>query len=161
PVHRVRLTRDVGNVTLDLNGVEVIDLNAGDGADTITVNNLSATDVREVDLDLTLDGQADAVVINGTEGADVGQIAAFDNGTRIGANVGSSPVVNIVDAEATRDTLTVNALGGNDVVNASGLTANLIGLTINGGAGNDTITGSQGNDTLTGGDGDDFLDGVA
>ena len=66
--------------------------------------------------------------------------------------------MNITGAEATNDTLTVNALGGNDVVDAFDLPANLIGLTINGGAGNDTITGSQGNDTLTGGDGDDIID---
>ena len=36
---RVRLTRDVGGVTLDLNGIETIDLNALGGADTITVND--------------------------------------------------------------------------------------------------------------------------
>ena len=37
--NRVRFTRDVGNVTMDLNGVEEIDLNALGGADTITVND--------------------------------------------------------------------------------------------------------------------------
>src|SRR5262249_49608002 len=153
-------TRDVGNVTLDLNGIEVINLNAGGGADSITVNDQSATDIFEVNLDLGfLDGQADAVVINGTEGEDFGQIADF--GGFIGANGGSFPFVNITGGEGTRDTLTVNALGGNDEVDASFLPASVIGLTINGGAGNDTITGSQGNDALTGGDGDDFIDGGA
>ena len=38
---RVRLTRDVGSVTMDLDGVEEIDLNALGGADTITVNDLT------------------------------------------------------------------------------------------------------------------------
>ena len=42
---RVRFTRDVGNVTMDLDGVETIDLNALGGADTITVNDLTATDL--------------------------------------------------------------------------------------------------------------------
>ena len=37
---RVRFTRDVGGVTMDLDGVETIDLNALGGADTITVNDL-------------------------------------------------------------------------------------------------------------------------
>src|SRR5262249_42899649 len=100
PFHRVRLTRDVGNVTMDLNGIEVINLNAGGGADSITVNDQSATDIFEVNLDLGfLDGQADAVVINGTEGEDFGQIADF--GGFIGANVGSFPFVNITGAEGT------------------------------------------------------------
>ena len=43
---RVRLFRDVGNVTMDLNGVENIQLNALGGADTITVNDLTGTDVK-------------------------------------------------------------------------------------------------------------------
>ena len=37
---RVRFTRDVGNITMDLDGVEEIDLNALGGADTVTVNDL-------------------------------------------------------------------------------------------------------------------------
>src|SRR5205807_2517931 len=67
PFHRVRFTRDVGNVTMDLSGIETIDLNAFGGADTVTVNDLTATDVFTVNLDLngssgTGDGQADAVI---------------------------------------------------------------------------------------------------
>src|SRR5262249_27961929 len=50
--HPVRLTRDVGGVTMDLDGVETIDLNPLGGADTITVNDTSATDLAEVDLNL-------------------------------------------------------------------------------------------------------------
>ncbi len=54
---RVRLTRDVGNVTMDLNGVERIDFAALGGADNITVNDLTGTDVQQVALDLGNDGQ--------------------------------------------------------------------------------------------------------
>ena len=103
------------------------------------------------------DGQADAVIINGTDGDDVGQIAAFDNGTSIVAVVSFFPFVNITGAEGTNDTLTVNALGGNDVVDASNLPANLIGLILNGGAGNDLILGSQGDDLVNGGPGNDMV----
>jgi hypothetical protein len=146
---------------MDLNGVEDIDLNALGGADTITVNNLAATDVHHLNLDLndntgTGFGQADAVIINGTDGNDAIQIGAFDNGTRISAVVGTSLSVDILGAEGVNDTLTVNALGGNDVVDASGLSANLIGLTLNGGAGNDTLIGSQGDDLVNGGAGADL-----
>ena len=74
---RVRLFRDVGNVIMDLNGVEHIQLNALGGADTITVNDLTGTDVTQVAIDLAGrpgsgqgDGQADTVIVNGTAGDD-------------------------------------------------------------------------------------------
>jgi hypothetical protein len=165
PFHRVRLTRDIGNVAMDLNGLEEIDLNANGGADTITVNDQTATDVFTVNLDLGGsgfgDGQVDAIILNGTEGDDAGQIADF--GTFIGANVGLFPFVNITSSEGTNDTLTVNALGGNDEVDASSLPAGLIKLSVNGGAGNDTVRGSLGNDTFVwnAGDGNDSVDGQA
>ena len=70
---RVRLTRDVGNVTMDLNGVEGLDLNTLGGADTVTVNDLTGTGLGQVNLDLasppgsgTGDGAADTVIVNGT-----------------------------------------------------------------------------------------------
>ncbi|MGY4332408.1 Ca2+-binding RTX toxin-like protein [Bradyrhizobium sp. LB7.2] len=66
--------------------------------------------------------------------------------------------VTIANAEAANDRLVIQALGGNDVIDAS-LLAAAIGLTIDGGAGNDTITGSQGADTLIGGDGNDNVTG--
>jgi len=49
-------------------------------------------------------------------------------------------------------------LPGNDTISAAFLPAAIIGLTIDGGAGNDTITGSQGDDVLIGGDGNDNRD---
>ena len=53
---RVRLFRDVGNITMDLNGVETIRLAALGGADTITVNDLTGTDVTQVAIDLAAAG---------------------------------------------------------------------------------------------------------
>ena len=44
---RVRFTRDVANIVMDLNDVESIDVKALGGADTITVNDLSGTDVTQ------------------------------------------------------------------------------------------------------------------
>ena len=49
---RVRFTRDVANITMDLNGVEHIDFNALGGADNIVVHDLSGTDVSQVNVDL-------------------------------------------------------------------------------------------------------------
>ena len=51
------LSRDVGNIAMDLNGVENIDFNALGGADTITVGDLTGTDVKQLDMDLRRGGQ--------------------------------------------------------------------------------------------------------
>ena len=72
---RLRLFRDIGNITMDVDGVETVDLNALGGADTITVNDLSATDVTAVNIDLAAtggggDSQVDNVIVNGTGGND-------------------------------------------------------------------------------------------
>ena len=82
---RVRFTRDVANITMDLNDVEGIDFNALGGADTITVNDLSGTDVTEVNLNLAAaggggDGAADTVIVNGTNGDDVIQVVGDASG---------------------------------------------------------------------------------
>src|SRR5262249_51493662 len=66
------VTRDIDNVRLDLADVETVDVNAGGGADNITVGDLSATPVTAVNVDVgpAGDGAADAVTVNGTEGND-------------------------------------------------------------------------------------------
>ena len=60
-------------------------------------------------------------------------------------------------AEATNDRLTVNALAGDDVVEASALAADAIQLTADGGDDDDVLIGGAGNDGLNGGAGDDVL----
>jgi Ca2+-binding RTX toxin-like protein len=55
--------------------------------------------------------------------------------------------------------LTVNGLGGNDVISAGSLQAGIIRLTLDGGPDADTLTGSQGPDFLIGGPGNDTLIG--
>ena len=67
--------------------------------------------------------------------------------------------MTIDGAEGANDSLVINALGGNDTINASGLAAGVIKLTIDGGDGNDTITGSDGADTLIAGAGNDVVTG--
>ena len=49
---RVLFTRNIANVVMDLNDIEAITFNALGGADTIVVNDLSGTDVTEVNLNL-------------------------------------------------------------------------------------------------------------
>jgi Ca2+-binding RTX toxin-like protein len=164
---RARFTRDVGTVAMDLNGLEQLDFDAHGGADVVTVNDQSATGLNTVDIDLGgsgATGDAAAVIINGTDGNDVGQVRSI--GTRVNATVSAIPFVNIT-GEGGLDTLTVNTGGGDDSLDASDLAATnasqFINLTVIGGPGNDTLTGSQGNDTFVWnpGDGSDTIDGGA
>src|SRR5215208_4135927 len=156
---RTRFTRDIAAITMDLNDVESIDLDALGGADTIDVGDVSGTDVTEVNTDLAVaggagDGQPDNVIVDGTDGDDVVVVAGDASGVAV---VGLAARVNITGAEAANDRLTVNTRDGADVVEASGLTADAIQLTVNGGAGDDVLIGGAGNDTLDGGDGDDVV----
>jgi Ca2+-binding RTX toxin-like protein len=67
--------------------------------------------------------------------------------------------VSVSGGIAGSDRLTVNALAGDDVVDASGVAADAMLLTLDGGDGDDILLGGAGNDTLLGGAGDDVLIG--
>lgn len=157
---RVRFTRDVANIVMDLNDVEHVNFAALGGADTITVNDLSGTDVTGIDLNLASssagmgDGQADQVIVNGTTGDNVATISGNAGNAVV---VGLAARVNLLASEPANDSLRINALAGDDVVDASGLTADVLQLTSDGGDGADVLIGSAGNDTLLGGAGDDVL----
>src|ERR1700690_2585163 len=156
---RVRMFRDVGNVTMDLNGIEHIQLATLGGADNVTVDDLSGTDAKQVAIDLSAtpgsgqgDGVADTVNVNGTAGDD--HISVVSNGSSVLVN-GLPAQVTINGVDAGLDSLVVNGGTGDDIINASGLHAGQVNLTINGGDGNDTIPGSAGNDPVIGGRGND------
>ena len=156
---RVTFFRDVANVTMDLNDVEIIDFNALGGADTIVVNDLAGTDVTEINLNLAAaggggDGAADTIVINATEGDDVVLVVGDSGDVTVS---GLAATVNITGFEAANDRIIINGLGGDDVIAGTGLDVGSIQLTADGGAGNDVILGGEGNDILLGGDGDDVL----
>ncbi len=160
---RALFTRNLGNIVMDLDDVETIDLNALGGADTVTVNDLSGTDVTEVNVDLagTIggtagDGAADTVIANSTNGNDIVDVVGA--GTSVSV-LGLAARINVTNSEGANDSLVIKGLGGDDAITATTLPAGVIKLTIDGGAGDDTILGSQGVDTLLGGDGDDFIFG--
>lgn len=160
---RVLFTRNLGNIVMDLDDVEAIDLNTLGGADTTTVNNLSGTDLTEVNINqagsiggTAGDAAADVVIVNGTNGNDI--IDVFGAGSSV-AVLGLSARVNVTGSEGVNDSLVINALGGNDGVTATTLPAGVTKLTVDGGAGDDNLLGSQGADVFLGGDGDDFVFG--
>src|SRR3954464_15286376 len=73
---RVRFTRDVANIVMDLNDVESIVARTLGGPDTLTVKGLSGTGVTSVVDNQAAtsggdDGAADSVVVDGTAGDDV------------------------------------------------------------------------------------------
>jgi Ca2+-binding RTX toxin-like protein len=161
---RALFTRNLGNIVMDLNDVESIGVNALGGADRITVNDLTGTDVIAVGISLastiagtTGDGQADAVIVTGTNSNDAVQVQGSPELVTV---AGLPAFVGVSRAEAANDELEINTLGGDDTISAVTLAAGTIKqLTIDSGAGNDLVIGSQGVDVLRAGDGNDVVTG--
>ena len=167
---RVLFTRDVANITMDLNDVEKIAFKALGGADKVTINDLSGTDVSEVNIDLggaggVGDGQLDQVTVNGTQHSDTISVLTFDDTVFIN---GIHAAVQVLHAESA-DQIIIKGGDGADTIIAQGLGAS--GLTLDGGNGDDsllsaslastTLIGGNGNDGLLGGFGNDLLIGGA
>jgi Ca2+-binding RTX toxin-like protein len=158
---RLRFFRNIANITMDCDGIEKVVFNALSGADQVTVNNLSGTQVTNVFVSLfnsagTNDGSADTVIVNGTDTNDV--IKVSGSATNIDVT-GLSAVVTILGGESGLDKLIINGLGGDDTIDASAVPAGAIDLVLNGGAGNDLLIGGAGNDVLNGQQGADTMIG--
>ena len=123
-----------------------------------TVNDLSGTDVSEglrqpCGGGSGGDGQADTIIVNATNGDDVIQIVNVNGVVRV---LGLATTVEIFNFDGN-DRLVIKGLGGDDVIEASGLSGLL--LTGDGGNGDDVLIGGAGADSLIGGPGDDVLIG--
>src|SRR5215211_7410595 len=154
--NRLRLFRAQGAITMDTAGVERVDLRALGGIDDTVVNDLSATDVKNIVVDLASDGAVDTTTVNGTAGNDTISIAPNAGAVDV---TGLAAAVKIERSEAANDVLNVKGLDGNDTISGSVGLAALIKVGIDGGAGNDTINGGDGTEVLIGGDGNDAIDG--
>ena len=160
--HRVRFVRNVGNITMDLAGVERIDTQALGGADTFTQHDLRGTDLVEDNVDLAgtpggtdSDRELDSVIVSGTARRDG---VSVSGSATTAAVRGVQAAVSVLHPDAT-DALRIEALAGNDVVEASQLTAGVLRYSASGGDGNDVLIGSAGDDTLQGDNGNDVLVG--
>jgi len=134
--NRLRFHRDIANITMDTDGVERVDFNALGGADLVTVNDLTGTDVRAVNVDLAGslggaagDSAADDVIVNGTDGDDRIKINGDDGDVKVSGLV---PTVNVLHSEIANDRLDIKTLAGTDTVNSAGLAAGVIELFVNG-----------------------------
>jgi len=131
---RLSFFRVQGNVTIDTDGVEIVDDNPLGGQDSVTVDDLTGTDVTETNIDLAgapggsvADGVADSVVVDAIDGDD--DIAIDGNGS--GADLtGLATAVSVSHADPT-DSLSLNTLAGTDNVLVNGV-AGLLQLLVDG-----------------------------
>ncbi|MCB0073272.1 MAG: hypothetical protein KDE20_17505, partial [Caldilineaceae bacterium] len=126
-----RVTLGDGTDTLSVAGVERLNVNAGGGTDvgdTVTINDLSGTEVQLVNLSVGTGD--DAVTIHGTSGAD--RVSMQDVAGTV-AVTGLSATINVLQTDATADRVTFDGDGSDDHLE---VTSNAATVTI------DTATGS-------------------
>jgi hypothetical protein len=133
---RALFLRDVADIRMDMDEVERLDLAALGGADSLTVDDMSGTDMREADVDLSAptgggDGTADTVTVNGTAKAD--RVDVETDGARVDVE-GLKTEARISGSE-TIDRLQVKALGGDDDVDVDQDVFALIGVFVDLGTG--------------------------
>ena len=132
--HRVRFTRNLGGIVMDLNDVEALDVNALEGTDSVTIGDLAGTGLTDVSVDLAnspgsdfSDGFADTVQVEGTAGVDT--IAATANGGAVDVT-GLAASVRIAHTYPALDGLTIDTLGGADDVSVAAAVNGLIRVTV-------------------------------
>ena len=155
---RVRLFRDVANVTQDMNGIENLALSPLGGADTVTVGDLTGTDLKHANVDLSAtggsgDGQPDTVTADGTDEPDTvhvgsdsaGDVVVSGRATELRVS-GSEPATST----SPGDTVQVNTLSGDDTITNGIGVSGPAAIGIDGGEGSDTVTysGTHGDDTI-------------
>ncbi len=131
---RVLFTRNLGGIVMDLGDVEAIDVRPAGGTDTVTVNDMTGTDLTRVDVDLagapgasTGDETADAVTVKGTPGDDTVSVDAAGAAVEVS---GLATFVRIVHAEPVLDTLVIDTLAGVDDVVVDPALAALIRVSV-------------------------------
>lgn len=147
----------IGAVNIDNHGIEDVVVDGQGGADTFVVDDLFTTEVVSLNLILgAADLAVDSVTINGRAANDTLLVSTPAAGSvRVS---GLRYNVNLTSAESA-DALTVNGNDGNDTMNVAVGVAPIIGVTLNGGAGDDVLSGDAAN--INGGDGNDTLIGSA
>jgi Ca2+-binding RTX toxin-like protein len=115
---RVRVTRNVAAVTMDVNDVEQANVRTLGGADNVTVGDLTGTGLKAANVDLAGfdgagDGSADTVTLNGSDRAE--RVRVDRAGSQV-LTTGLAAQTTITGSEAANDVLRVNTLGGRDDV---------------------------------------------
>jgi Ca2+-binding RTX toxin-like protein len=177
PTH---LSAVFGAAVIDNVGVEDVVVNPLAGNDTITVNDLFATEV--INVTILAGGGNETITVEGRNVADEIDISAAGTTVRL---EGLRYDVLVSGPAAGGDSLIVSGNDGNDFIKAQSGVEAIIDITLNGdndddvlsadailnggagddlligGAGNDTLNGNAGEDTMIGGGGQDTYDGGA
>ena len=135
--NRLRFFRTQATITMDTRSVERVDFNALGGADTVTVNDLTGTDVTSVNVDLAGaiggsagDGSGDRVVVNGTNGNDTIDVSGDAGGVKVN---GLAATIGVLHSEGASDRLEINTLAGAaDTVARGGLAPGAVQLIVDG-----------------------------
>ena len=121
---------------MDTAGVETVDFNALGGADTVTVNDLTGTDVTTSTSTSPAPSAAATATASPTKSSSTPPTATTRSTsaeTRGAVKVsGLAPTVGILHPEARDDRLEVNTLAGTDTVDSDGLAAGAIQLFVDG-----------------------------
>ena len=133
--------------------------NVGSSSDVATNIKLDLT--GKVKLETVVDGGADADTVNLSSNGDAfflhDSFSGFHSSLALttDTHTGGASTQRILNVE------TINGLGGDDIIDLTSPDYSLAGqvITINGGAGNDVIWGSDATETLIGGDGNDIIFG--
>jgi hypothetical protein len=153
----------VGGVLTQIVDAEDLALLPGNGQDSVSISGDAATELRRIYVNLFGggglgggDGAADSVGILGTRSPDAFGISDLGGFVNV---VGLEAVVRIFGSNADEgDRLTVHGQEGDDHIKAEPGVEAKIGLTLNGGPGDDYLSADA---ILIGGTGDDFLEGGA
>jgi hypothetical protein len=152
------LARDGDGASIDTDSVESAEVDPRGGPDSILVSNLTGAELTKLAVNLasSSDGEPDTLVLRGTSGPDV---VSITGGPAVLGATGLHTALSITGGQAANDRLAVAADAGNDTLDASGVAAGAMLLTLDGDADNDTLTGGVGNDIINGGANDDILTG--
>jgi Ca2+-binding RTX toxin-like protein len=138
---RVRFTRNVGAITMDLGTLERINVRTLGGVDNVTVGDVVRTPLTLVDVDEsatggTGDGSKDNVIVNGTSGPDRVTATSPTPGTALISGLAAK--VQVDNAESDQDLVTVNGLAGDDTFVSSVGVTGPSAIAVNGGEDADT-----------------------
>ena len=128
----------------------------GDGGDTLTVTGSGAADSYDI-----RQSGSDLVIRRGTSSITVpttGLAAGIENVIVNAGNGNDTITIGNLDRVGVL-AIFVNGESGDDTITAVGAAIGGVRLGIDGGAGNDTLTGSDGADTIQGGAGLDVISG--
>ena len=137
-----------GNDTFESSGgLDTIAVSAGNGSESYTIGQDGST------LQISTNGKT--LSIPNAEGELANPIEQIVLNMGAGDDTVTIGSVNNVGATVVR----VNGEAGNDTINGSGAALGNLRLLIDGGIGNDNLTGTNGGDTIVGGEGGDVISG--